>query len=194
MAGFAGTAGSGWQPPSTIVARRAIVEAAVATQRDRIGALARIKVLLLPQRSFKVSSRRPERKQGLPVLVLCGGERRLLLQQSAKQNCLLRVSVSLVAKSFLFCISSTLGHGKLYSGFAQLAKLRVNVQKNLVSRIFFGQNRFVFRDDLLGNIVALLAPVPGLPGKQSSHRTDILRKEADSRCGQIVNLHRDIRQ
>src|SRR3982074_1090144 len=119
MGGFAGTAGSWWQPPRTIVARRAIVAAAIATQRDRISALARIKVLLLPQSSFKVSSRRPERKQSPPVLVLCRGERPLLLQQVAKQNCLLRVSGSLVAKPFLFCIASAFRRGKLCSGFVQ---------------------------------------------------------------------------
>src|SRR5258705_9653278 len=106
MGGFAGTAGSWWQPPRTIVARRAIVEAAVAAPRDRIGALAGIKVLLLPQSSFKVSSRGPKHKQSLSILVLCRGERRLLLQQIAKQNCLLRVCASLIAKPLSFCIAS----------------------------------------------------------------------------------------
>jgi hypothetical protein len=142
--------------------------------------MAGIKGLLLPQGSCKVSPRHPERKQSLSILVLCSCERRLPLQQSAQQNCLLRVGVSLVAKSFLFRAASALHHGKLYSGFAQLAELRVNLQEDLVSRILFGEDRFVFRDDLLGNIVALLAPVPGLPSEQSSDCTDILRKETDA--------------
>src|SRR5882757_4580535 len=192
-AGFAGKAGSWWQPPKRVAARREIEEAALAV-RDFICPMAGIKVLLLPQSSCKFSSRRPERKQSLSILVLCSCERCLLLQQSAKQNCLLRVSVSMVAKSFLFRVASALRHSKLCSGFAQLTELRVNVQENLVSRILFGEDRFVFRDDLLGNIVALLAPVPGLPRKQSTYGTDILRKEADARGGQIVNLNRDIGQ
>src|SRR5260370_1919368 len=120
MGGFAGTAGSWWQPPRTIVARRAIVAAAVAAPRDRICALAGIKVLLLPQSSFKISSRGPERKQSLSILVLRRGQRRLLLQQVAKQNCLLRATASLVPKPFLFCIPAPLPHRNLCSPFIYL--------------------------------------------------------------------------
>src|SRR5260370_40529616 len=152
-----------------IVARRANVGAIVAVRRGRVCALAGIKALLLTQSSFKVSSRRPERKQSLPVLVLGSRERRLLLQQIAQQNSLLCVRVSLVAKPFLFCAASILRCCKLCSGFTQPAELRVHVQENLVARIFFGKHRFVFRDDLLGDIVVLLTPVPGLPGEECSY-------------------------
>src|SRR5260370_21473024 len=98
MGAFTGGAGSWWQPQTTVVARRATIEA--AARRDRIGALAGITALLLTQSSFKVSSGCPECKQSLSVLVLCGCERRLLLQQVAEQNRLLGVGVSLVTKSF----------------------------------------------------------------------------------------------
>src|SRR5438270_11229749 len=106
MGAFAGAAGSWWHPPTMVVERRAISEPALAARRDRIGALARIKALLLTQSSFKVSSRCPERKQCLPVLILRSCERRLLLQQVAKQNHLLGVGVRLVTKSFSFCVAS----------------------------------------------------------------------------------------
>src|SRR5205823_5303805 len=116
------------------------------------------------QGSFEVSSRGPERKQSLAVLVLRTCDRRLLVQQIAKQNRLLGIGVSLVTKSFLFCIASCFRDRDLCPGFTQLAELQVHVQQNLVSRIYFGESGLVFRDCLLGEIVALLAPVPGLPG------------------------------
>jgi hypothetical protein len=72
-----------------IAATRMIVEAAADARRDPIFALVGIKALLLTQSSFKVSSRRPERKQSLLILILRSRERCLLLQQIAKQNRLL---------------------------------------------------------------------------------------------------------
>ncbi len=52
----------------------------------------------------------------------------------------------------------------------------------------------MFRDDFLGYIVALLPPVPGLPGEECPYATDILREEVDARRGQIVGLNRDVGQ
>ena len=80
MGAFVGKAGWWLQPPRMVVARRAIMEAAVAVWLARIGALAGIKALPLTQSSFEVSSRCPEREQSLPVLVLGSRKRRLLLQ------------------------------------------------------------------------------------------------------------------
>src|SRR6266700_2266387 len=128
-----------------MVAPRAIVKAAVATRRNRVCALVGITALLLPQRLFKVNSRRPERKQSLPVLVLSGREQRLLLQQVAKQNRLLCVCVGLVAKFLLFLIPGAFSHCELRSRFAQLSELRIYIQENLISRVSCAKRRLVFR-------------------------------------------------
>src|SRR5712691_3869132 len=72
---------------------------------------------LLSQGPFEVGSRRPEQRQGLSVSVLGGGERRLLLQQDAEQDRLLRVGLRLVAKPFLLGFASAHGHGQLGPGF-----------------------------------------------------------------------------
>src|SRR6266700_2403051 len=177
-----------------MVAPRAIVKAAVATRRNRVCALVGITALLLPQRLFKVNSRRPERKQSLPVLVLSGREQRLLLQQVAKQNRLLCVCVGLVAKFLLFRIPGAFSHAALRSRFAQLSDLRIHVQKNLLARIARAERRLVFRQDLPCDIVALLIPVPGLPGQECSDAADILWKEIDASRSQIVGLNRDVGQ
>src|SRR5947209_227564 len=62
----AGKAGSRWQPPRTVVARRAIVEAAAAARRDRSGALADIKALT-PLPRLSQSQLAPSRTQAEPV-------------------------------------------------------------------------------------------------------------------------------
>jgi hypothetical protein len=80
-----------------VVAARAIAEATVDVRRDRVGALTGIKALLLPQSFFKVGSRRPEREQRLPILVVDDRKRRLLLQQITQQNPLLRIGIGLIA-------------------------------------------------------------------------------------------------
>src|SRR5579864_8138729 len=108
-------------------ATRAIAKAAVTIRRNRACALVGITALLLPQSLFKVSSRCPERKQRLPVLVLGGCEQRLFLQQLAKQNRLLCVCVSLIAKFLLFGIPNAFGHGELRSRLTQLSELRIYV-------------------------------------------------------------------
>jgi hypothetical protein len=173
-----------------IVASRAIVAAAVDVRRDRICALlAGIKALLLTQSFFKVSSRRPERKQSLLVMIVRGCERRLLLHQIAKQSRPLCVGVSLVTKSLLFCVTSTLRYCKLRSRFPQLAELRVHVHEYLISRILCGESRLMFRDDLPGDIVALLAPVPRLPGEECPYAADILWEEVDASRSQVVGLN-----
>src|SRR6266700_5945474 len=118
-----------------MVAMRAIAEAAAVTRRNRFCPLVRNTALLLPQSLFKVSSRRPKRKQSLPILVLGGCEQRLLLQQVAKQNRLLCVCFGLVAKVLLFRIPGTRSHAELHSRFTQLSELRIYVQKNLIARI-----------------------------------------------------------
>jgi hypothetical protein len=89
-------------------------------------------------------------------------------------------------------LAGALRHCKLRSRFTQLAELRVHIQENLVSRIFFDENRLMFHDDLLGDIVALLTPVPGLPGEECSYATNILREEVDARRSQVVGLNRDV--
>src|SRR5258708_7389182 len=116
-----------------MVAPRAIDKATVATRRNRVCALVGITALLLPQSLFKVSSRCPERKQRLPVLVLGGCEQRLFLQQVAKQNRLLCVCVGLVAKFLLFRIPGAFCYGELRSCFTQLSELRIYVHKNLIA-------------------------------------------------------------
>jgi len=58
-----GQCGSWWQPKMVTV-RREIEEAALAVRILSVQ-MAGIKVLLLPQSSCKVGSRRPERKQSL---------------------------------------------------------------------------------------------------------------------------------
>src|SRR5258707_2235824 len=50
----------------------------------------------------------------------------------------------------------------------------------------------MFRDDLLFDVVVLLAPVPRLPGEENSYATDVLRKEVDACRSQIVGLDRDV--
>src|SRR6266700_8355718 len=117
-----------------MVAMRAIAEAAAVTRRNRFCPLVRNTALLLPQSLFKVSSSRPKRKQSLPILVLGGCEQRLLLQQVAKQNRLLCVCVSLVAKFLLFGIPDAFGHGELRSCFTQLSELRIYIQEHLIAR------------------------------------------------------------
>src|SRR5258708_313912 len=177
-----------------MVATKAIAKAAVATRRNRVCALVGITALLLPQSLFKVSSRRPKRKQSLSVLVLGGCEQRLLLQQVAKQNRPLCVCVGLVAKFLLFGIPDAFCHGELRSRFTQLSELRIYIQENLISRVSCAKRRLVFRYDLPGDIVALLVPVPGLPGKECSDAADILWKEIDASRSQIVGLNRNVGQ
>src|SRR5258706_2944952 len=63
---LAGTAGSWWQPARVVVARRAIVEAAVAARRERIGAMARLKALTPLPRPFQTRLA-PSRTQTGPV-------------------------------------------------------------------------------------------------------------------------------
>src|SRR6266702_8391268 len=177
-----------------MVAMKGIAKAAVATRRNRISALVGITALLLPQSLFKVSSRGPERKKRLPVLVLGGCEQRLFLQQVAKQNRLLCVCVSLVAKFLLFCIPDAFGHGELRSCFTQLSELRIYIQENLIARISLAERRLAFRHALRGDIVALLVPVPRLPGKERSYGDDILREKGNARRSQVVSLNRDVGQ
>src|SRR5689334_6663254 len=124
-----------------IVASRAIVVAVVDVRRDRICALAGIKALLLTQSFFKVSSRRPESKQSLPVLVLISRKRCLLLEQIAQQNRLLRVCVCLVAKSLLLGITGAFRCCELRSSFAQLPELRVHLKENLIPRVLRSESR-----------------------------------------------------
>src|SRR6266700_4815521 len=128
-----------------MVATRVVVKAAVATRRSCVCALVGITALLLPQSPFKVSSRRPKRKQSLPILVLGGCEQRLLLQQVAKQNRFLCVCVGLVAKFLLFRIPGAFSHAELRSRFTQLSELRIYVQENLISRVSCAKRRLVFR-------------------------------------------------
>ena len=52
----------------------------------------------------------------------------------------------------------------------------------------------MLRDDLLGEIVAFLSPVPGLPGEENSYATDILREEVDARRSEIIRLDGDVGQ
>src|SRR5258708_39750521 len=100
-----------------MVATRVVVKAAVATWRNRVCALVGITALLLPQSFFKVSSRHPEPKQGLPVLVLGGCEQRLFLQQVAHQNRLLGICIGPVAKFLLFGTPGAFCHSKFRSRF-----------------------------------------------------------------------------
>ena len=169
-----------------MVAMKGIPKAAVATRRNRISALVGITALLHPQSLFKVSSNRPKRKQSLPILVLGGCEQRLLLQKLAKQNRLLCVCVSLIAKFLFFGIPDVFGHGELRSRFTQLSELRIYVQENLIARISRRKRRLVFGQDLPGDIVALLIPVPRLPSQECSYAADILWKEIDASRSQML--------
>ena len=53
--------------------------------------------------------------------------------------------------------------------FSEMSKIGIDLKNNLFTCIFGGEPRLLLREGRLSHFVALLPPIPRLPGKQGAN-------------------------
>src|SRR5216684_4400030 len=149
--------------------------------------------LLLTQRFLKISARTPVGKDCLMVLALRVCQGRLLLEQVAEQERLLRISYLLVAHLLCLGITDCLCDCKVRTRFSEAPKIRIHAKKNLFPCVFDGESRLFLRKGSLPNLMAFLTPIPRLPGEQCANGTYVLRQKIDICRTEVACLDGDIR-
>src|SRR5882757_2763063 len=74
-----------------------------------------------------------------------------------------------------------------------MPKLRIHIKKNLFACVLKGESRLLLRKSRLSNLVALLSPIPRLPGKQGANGAYVLRQKVDICRTEVARLNSDIR-
>src|SRR5260370_4022666 len=142
-----------------------------------LGSMKRFTALLLTQRFLKISSRTPIGKDRLMVLALRIRQGRLLLQQVAEQDRLLRISFLSVAHLLGFGVTDCLCNCQVCMRFPEMPKIRIHLKENLFTCVFGGESRLLLCQGGSPDLMALLSPIPWLPGKQGADGAYGLRQE-----------------
>src|SRR5438132_13914729 len=74
-----------------------------------------------------------------------------------------------------------------------MPKLRSHIKKNLLTCLLKGESRLLLYKGGLSNLVALLSPIPRLPGKQGANGAYVLRQKIDVCRTEVARLNSDIR-
>src|SRR5260370_33088536 len=74
-----------------------------------------------------------------------------------------------------------------------MPKVRIHTNKILFTVVFYGDSRLLFHKRSLSNLMALLSPIPWLPGKQGANRAYVLRQKIDICRTDVAGLDGDIR-
>jgi hypothetical protein len=109
------------------------------------------------------------------VLALRVCQRRLLLQQVAEQNRLLRVRFLLITQFFSLGVTDCFCDSEVRTRLSKMSKLRIDFDKNLFTGVSEGQSCLLLCKGSLTNLMAFLPPIPGLPCKQGANRAYGLR-------------------
>ena len=83
----------------------------------------------------------------------------------------------MVTQFLYFGIARCLGYCEARPSFSQMPKVRVHVEKNLLTCVLDGKCCLLLCQDALLDVMALLSPIPRLPSKQRSNSTYVLRKK-----------------
>src|SRR5713226_8620592 len=149
--------------------------------------------LLLAQGFLKISARTPIGKNRLMVLALRICQGRLLLQQIAEQNRLLRIGFLLVPQFLGLGVTEGLCDCEVRTRFSEMSKVRIHINKNLFTCVFYRECRLLLCQGSLSNLMALFSPIPWLPSKQGANGANVLRQKIDICRTDVACLDGNIR-